>query len=111
MDKKYFKWKLNKVLDDSLQVRGEFVEIDYDIFDVDLVYGFYEIVWSECWDNDKNIMIYKVKSLILINDDNYYIKNGKILIGDRLLYTSQFVHFDLSENRNTKLDYIFKEKV
>ncbi len=100
MTKEFFKKKLNQHLYNVLSPRGETFEIDDSVFS-ELTEGCYEIVW-----NSRELKVVGLNKL----NDSYEIRNGKYVIGSKLLYPSQFIHFKVSDWREERINKLLKVK-
>jgi hypothetical protein len=104
MNKDYFKRKLIERLDSCLLIRGEEYIIDESIFDNLNGLGCYQIKWNTKCNNDKNKIVYNIKSLVKLKSNSYSTIFGRIMIDGLILYPSQFIEFVLREERESKLN-------
>jgi hypothetical protein len=107
----FFEKKLEERLKNTLSIKGINFKIKKDICNDIKLFGCYEIIYTVRNSDENN---YNVIGLNKISD-NYRIEFGKYIIldtkyssGERALFTSQFIEFDIREYREMKLNEILK---
>lgn len=101
----YFKDKLRSKLNIIAKSKGV---SPYEIGDIDynkLEFGCYEIIWKTFKSNEE--WLNKVVSLRKLNS-NYRVEFGHYFIDGKVFTSSQFIHFDIREYREQKLNELLK---
>jgi hypothetical protein len=102
----YFKDKLRSKLNIIAKSKGV---SPYEIDDIDynkIEFGCYEIIWKQFKSNDE--WLTKVISLRKLNTSNYRVEFGHYFIDGKAFTSSQFIHFDIREYREQKLNELLK---
>jgi hypothetical protein len=108
----FFKDKLRSKLDVIAKSKGvspyEIGDIKYD----KLEFGCYHIVWKSYPFKNSNLEIewvYKVIALKKLNSCSYEVEFGKYFIDGKYFTSSEFIHFDIREYRELKLNELLNE--